>query len=161
MQIIDEPTRGENTLDLFFTNETSLVTDVDVNKSTKSDHSRIELSTRYVINNGKINKTSKKGENIKDVNFHDKTKWELIKDITNSKIETSIVENSELIEQLIDFIDIIHRVSLDELPRKRKSGDKKVCPKEIRTIKNRIKMLKIDKRNIKSTQKKGDKNQNL
>ena len=118
MQIIDEPTRGENTLDLFFTNETSLVTDVDVNKSTKSDHSRIELSTRYVINNGKINKNTRKGENIKDVNFHDKTKWELIKDITNSKIETSIVENSELKKQLLDFIYIIHRVSLDELPKK-------------------------------------------
>ena len=48
-QIIDEPTRGENTLDLFFTNETSLVTNVEVNKSTKSDHKKIELSTRYSI----------------------------------------------------------------------------------------------------------------
>merc|ERR1712121_536572 len=67
---------------------------------------------------------------------------------------TSIAENSELIEQLIDFIDIIHRVSLDELPKKRKIGNKNKGPKEIRTIKNRIKMLKRDKRSTKSTRKK-------
>ena len=128
MQIIDEPTRGENTLDLFFTNETSLVTDVEVNKSTKSDHSKIELSTKYIINKEKTNKNTIKLENVNDDNFHDKTKWELIKDITNSKIETLIVENSELIAQLIDLIDIIHKVSLDELPRKKKIGNKKRLP---------------------------------
>ena len=121
---------------------------------TRSDHSRIELSTRYVINNGKINKNTRKGENIKDVNFHDKTKWELINDITNSKIETSIIENMELKKQLLDFINIIHRVSLDELPKKMNFDDKKGCPREIRTIKNRIKMLTRCKRNTKSTRKK-------
>merc|ERR1712121_440198 len=59
-QIIDEPTRGENTLDLFFTNETSLVTDVEVNRSAKSDHKKIEISTRYSITNDKNNKTLNK-----------------------------------------------------------------------------------------------------
>ena len=53
--------------------------------------------------------------------------WEIIKDITDSKIETSIVENSELMAQIIDFIVIIHKVSLDELPRKKKIGDKKAA----------------------------------
>ena len=80
--------------------------------------------------------------------------WEIIKDITDSKIETSIVENSELMAQIIDFIVIIHKVSLDELPRKKKIGDKKGCPREIRKIKNRIKMLKRGKRNTKSKRKK-------
>merc|ERR1712033_36466 len=78
----------------------------------------------------------------------------IIKSITNSNIETSIAENSELIEQLIDFIDIIHRVSLDELPKKRKIGNKNKGPKEIGTIKNRIKMLKRDKRSTKNTRNK-------
>merc|ERR1712215_551650 len=54
IQILDEPTRGENTLDLFFTYETNLITDVDINKSSKSDHSKIELSTKYTTNNEKI-----------------------------------------------------------------------------------------------------------
>merc|ERR1712121_78335 len=39
-------------------------------------------------------------------------------------------------------------------PKKRKSGNKSKCPKEIKMIKNRIKMLKRDKRSTKSTQKK-------
>merc|ERR1711867_374540 len=103
------------------TNETSLVTNIEVNKSKKSDHKKIEISTRYSITNEKINKNIIKQKNINDVNFHDKNKWDIIKDITNSNIETSIVENSEIIEQLIDFIDIIHRVSLDELPKKKKN----------------------------------------
>ena len=153
IQIIDEPTRGENTLDLFFTNESNLITDVDINKSSKSDHSKIEISTKYIINNEKVKITNNQ-ENINDVNFHDKTKWDIIRNTTTSKIETSILENSELITQIIDFIDIIHKVSLDELPRKKKNGDKKGCPKEIRKIKNRIKMLKRGKRNTKSKRKK-------
>merc|ERR1711887_503814 len=112
----------------------------------KSDNSKIELSTKYTINSEKVNSNTNKQENINDVNFHDKTKWEIIKNTTNSKIETSILENSELIAQIIDFIDIIHKVSLDELPRKKKTGNKKGCPKEIRKIKNRIKMLKRGKK---------------
>merc|ERR1712120_82332 len=109
IQIIDEPTRGENTLDLFFTSETNLITDVDINKSSKLDHSKIEISTKYTINNEKINNNANKQENINDVNFHDKTKWEII----------------------TDFIDSIHKVGLDELPRKKKIGYKKGCPREI------------------------------
>merc|ERR1712236_80351 len=125
----------------------------DINKSSKSDHSKIEISTKYIIHGEKVKNTNNQ-ENINDVNFHDKTKWEIIKNTTTSKIETSILENSELITQIIDFIDIIHKVSLDELPRKKKIGDKKACPKEIRKIKNRIKMLKRGKRNTKSKRKK-------
>ena len=33
VQIIEEPTRGENTLDLIFSNEVSLINDIEVNKS--------------------------------------------------------------------------------------------------------------------------------
>merc|ERR1712215_298485 len=61
---------------------------------------------------------------------------------------------SELKKQLLDFIYIIHRVSLNDLPKKNEFNDKKGCPREIRTIKNRIKMLKRCKRNTKSTRKK-------
>ena len=48
LQIIEE-TRGKNTLDLIYTNETSLVSDIDVNESAISDHHRIEISTNYKI----------------------------------------------------------------------------------------------------------------
>merc|ERR1712105_412908 len=46
---IEEPTRKENTLDLMFTNEVSLVTMVEVTKSSYSDHGIIEMSTNYSL----------------------------------------------------------------------------------------------------------------
>ena len=62
LQIIEEETRGKNTLDLIYTNEISLVSDIDVNKSAISDHHRIEISTNYKIKEEKIqqNKGGKK-----------------------------------------------------------------------------------------------------
>ena len=47
LQIIEEPTREENTLDLMFTNETGMVTMIEVNKSKNSDHDIVEISTNY------------------------------------------------------------------------------------------------------------------
>ena len=54
LQIIEEETRGKNTLDLIYTNETSLVSDTDVNESAISDHRRIEINTNYKIKEEKI-----------------------------------------------------------------------------------------------------------
>ena len=49
LQIIEEPTREENTLDLIFTNEISLATMIEVNKTKLFDHINIEVSTNYII----------------------------------------------------------------------------------------------------------------
>ena len=47
LQIIEEPTRGGNTLNLMFTNEVSLMSRIEVNKSKYSDHNIIEVNTSY------------------------------------------------------------------------------------------------------------------
>ena len=49
LQMIEESTREQNTLDLMFTNEVVLVTMIEVTKSNYSDHDMIELSTNYSI----------------------------------------------------------------------------------------------------------------
>merc|ERR1712236_57456 len=51
VQIIEEPTRGENTLDLIYTNETSMIIQVENIKSTLSDHDRIEVTTNIKTKN--------------------------------------------------------------------------------------------------------------
>ena len=51
VQIIEEPTREENTLDLVFTNEVSLITQVEISKTDMSDHNRIKLSTNIKSEN--------------------------------------------------------------------------------------------------------------
>merc|ERR1711984_37012 len=60
VQIIEEPTRGENTLDLIFTNEVSLIKDIEVNKSNKSDHIRVEITTIFIIKEKNMQKPHKK-----------------------------------------------------------------------------------------------------
>ena len=44
-QTIQEPTRKENTLDLVFTNNTNIFTQIDVSKTILSDHDLIEITT--------------------------------------------------------------------------------------------------------------------
>merc|ERR1711984_48847 len=89
VQIIEEPTRGENTLDLIFTNEVSLINDIEVNKSNKSDHCRVETSTNFIIKEENMQKFhNKKDNDIKEVNFHESNiNWDTVKDIKEVKIK--------------------------------------------------------------------------
>ena len=49
IQIIEETTRKENTIDLVYTNDIGIVTNIDVNTSAISDHNKIEITTTYRI----------------------------------------------------------------------------------------------------------------
>jgi len=85
LQIIEEKTRGENTLDLIYTNEVGLVTDIDVNKSAISDHNIIEISTNYKLKEERIQqKTGGKNYTMTSLNFHtieNKINWDMIKKV--------------------------------------------------------------------------------
>merc|ERR1711872_905134 len=45
VQMIEEPTREENTLDLIFTNNPEIITQLDISKTIMSDHNIIEVTT--------------------------------------------------------------------------------------------------------------------
>merc|ERR1711894_411342 len=82
LQIVEEETRGKNMLDLIYTNEIGLVTDIDVNESAISDHHRIEISTNYKLKEERIqqNKSEKK-DTMTSLNFHAKENrinWDMI-----------------------------------------------------------------------------------
>ena len=47
LQIIEEPTRKENMLDLMFTNKCNLITMIEVNNSNHLDHNKVEVNTNY------------------------------------------------------------------------------------------------------------------
>merc|ERR1712050_676069 len=59
IQIIEEATRKENTLDLVYTNDIGIVSHIDVNTSDISDHNKIEITTSYKIKDEIINKKSR------------------------------------------------------------------------------------------------------
>merc|ERR1711929_67198 len=74
LQIIEEPSRIENTLDLVFTNEISLITSVEVNNSNHSDHDKIEISTNYTTTEHERNNERNEETNVfKTLKFYAKS----------------------------------------------------------------------------------------
>merc|ERR1712030_179462 len=118
VQIIEEPTRGENTLDLIFTNEVSLIKDIEVNKSNKSDHSRVEISTNFIIKEENMQKPhNNKITEVKAVNFHESNiDWNKVKDITKVKIKEASRDENDTIMETEELIKLIQEISLEHLP---------------------------------------------
>merc|ERR1711874_660330 len=83
LQFIEEQTRKENTLDLVFTNETNLVTMMEVNNSNHSDHNKVEITTNYTTTEYDRNNVKNEEYNIfKSLNFRAKSVyWNNIKEI--------------------------------------------------------------------------------
>merc|ERR1711888_570967 len=127
VQIIEEPTRGGNTLDLIFTNEISLIKDIEVNKSNKSDHSRVEISTNFIIKEENMHKPHNNNVmDIKDVNFHESNiDWNKVKDITKVKISEVSRDANDTVMEIEDLVKLIQEISLEPLPKKKKRKKKK------------------------------------
>ena len=91
----------------------------------------------------KINRTPLLKINyIRNVNFMESNiDWTILTDITKDKIKNTLCEE-ESTEEIKQFIKLLQGISLETLPRKNKSGKEKGTPWEIKTIKNRIKILK-------------------
>merc|ERR1712074_103149 len=152
-------TRGENTLDLIYTNEVNLVTDIDVNESALSDHHRIEISTNYEIKEEKIqqNKSEKK-DTMTSLNFHakeNKINWDMIKKGIKDMEWRKICEDGDAIEIIVILLNMLNILCTKEVPRKKnKEENNRGKPKEVKKLLNRIKMLKRKKRKAYSKEKK-------
>ena len=156
LQMIDEPTRENNTLDLIFTNETSIATTIEVNKTKISDHNCIEISTNYVIDEQPNVNELRRDPNcvLKSLNFHAKSiNWNVINENIKSKSWKDILENKDTIESGREFERLITQLCIENIPKKMYGGKKKI-PKERKKLLNRIKMLKRDKRKAYSKEKK-------
>ena len=85
VQTIQEPTRKENTLDLVFTNNTSLFKQIEVTKTNLSDHYRVEIAMDITDSKNLVNNSDKMhiDENdLRTLNFHhDNVNLEKIKEI--------------------------------------------------------------------------------
>merc|ERR1711891_89659 len=113
---------GENTLDLIFTNEVSLIKDTEVNKSNKSDHSRVEISTNFIIKEENMQKPhNNKITEIKDVNFHEPNiDWNKVEDITKVKIKETSRDENDTIMETEELVKLIQEISLEYLPKKKR-----------------------------------------
>ena len=160
VQIIEEPTREKNTLDLVYTNEVSMITQVEISKSEMSDHDLIELTTN--IKNGK-NQTRKmeKKENMSvpnfwQLNFHDENvNWEIINELVR-RIPWEILfkdKDTETCTRML--LEILLKVCIKFIPIRKAKGNNNI-PRERKRLFNRIKKLKRAKNKVKGRKKAQD-----
>ena len=156
LQIIEEPTREENTLDLIYTNETSLATMIEVNKTKLSDHNLIEISTNYKINQQPQNDEMIKDANnvLRSLNFHSKSiKWKEVNECMRAINWEANFENTDTIKGTQELEEIITKICIEKIP-KRMQQQKSRIPKQRKKLLNRIKMLKREKHKAHSKEKK-------
>ena len=86
VQMIEEPMREENTLDLIFTNNPEIITQLDISKTIMSDHNIIEVTTNLkdcdelTSNNDETTEIDE--TDLRQLNFHHKNvSWDKIKEM--------------------------------------------------------------------------------
>ena len=148
VQMIQEPTRKENTLDLVFTNNPSLFSQVEVTGTHLSDHDIIEITTGIPYNNNLINNSGEAQENENDLrtlNFHhENVSWERINKIIERIPWRKLFEGKNNKECTEIFIYFIRRICLKIIPKKLPKNKNKI-PRIRKNMLNRIKMLKRKK----------------
>ena len=159
LQTIEEQTREENTIDLLFTNEISLVTMIEANKSKLSDHNVIEISTTYTTIEQPQTKSQIEDpkEFLKTLNYHSKNiDWENINNQINSINWEHYIENNDMIQSTMNFDDIITLIAIENIPQKSQQKYSKKIPRERKKLINRMKMLKRGKHRAYSKEKKNE-----
>ena len=133
-QLIYQPTRNENILDLMFTNITDDLFDCNTTKyKTLSDHNLIEIKLNYQENDqpsAEMSNESVKQTGYKKYNFH-KADYDSINHDLSLIDWKDILSNKSVSEQLSKFNDIV----LDILP-------KHTCEKQVNKITYRSKFYK-------------------
>ena len=152
LQVISEPTREENgkrnTLDLIYTNEIDLITEIGIYASCMSDHHNIEITTNYnpkiVRNSSKETKEYNKG--LRDLHFYSKEiNWKEINKRMKEVDWYKIQENMSMIELLEYIMELIMKICESLVPKKRegKKTAARRIPKTRKKLLGRMKMLSL------------------
>ena len=148
VQMIQEHTRKENTLDLMFTNNPGLFTQIEVTGTCLSDHDMIEITTSIPDNNHLLNnkgETQTNENDLRTLNFHhENVSWERINEIIERMPWRKLFEGKNNKECTEIFIDCLRRICLNLIPKKRPKNENKI-PRIRKNMLNRIKMLKRKK----------------
>ena len=147
LQMIEEPTREGNTLDLMFTNEVNLVTAVEVTKSSYSDHDIIEMSTNYSLKEReKCNREQAEDNEFRTLNFRAKSvKWKNITGMIEDIDWDQEIESRNSIAGTKNMLEKITKCAKENAPKRNTQSNGSKIPKERKKLHNRIKMLKRKK----------------
>ena len=163
IQIIDEPTRGVNTIDLIFTNELDLFSSSQISFSALSDHYFIEMTTTLKTDDITKDESSKEvREGLRSLNFFsNKVNWkEMIKEIENINWH-ELLENKNTHESTEILNNIINKICIRYVPVKGKNSGKKKIPKERKKLLGRLKMLRRRLRKAIKKEKKAEINESI
>ena len=147
LQMIEEPTRERNTLDLMFTNEVKLVTAVEVTKSSYSDHDIIEMSTNYSLKEKeKCNREQSEDNEFRTLNFRAKSvKWKNIAGMIEDIDWDQEFESRNSIAGTKNMLEKFTKCAKENAPKRNTQSNGSKIPKERKKLHNRIKMLKRKK----------------
>ena len=145
VQTVEEKTRKNNTLDLVFTNNMGIFTQIDVTGTIMSDHDIIEITTNIGDNDRKIENNENKEQtetDLRQLNFHhEKVDWTIIKEILK-EMPWEVLFKGLNNEECTDlFIYCIKEICMWSIPKKRKKIGNSIS-RERKKLLNRIKMLK-------------------
>merc|ERR1739842_29145 len=148
-------TREKNTLHVVYTNEVSIITQVEISRSEMSDHNLIELTTN--IKNCK-NKTRimEKKENMSVPNFlqlnflDENVNWEIIYELVKKLPWEILFKDTETCTRML--LEILLKVCIKFIPIRKVKGNNNI-PRERKRLFNRIKKLKRGKNKVKGRKK--------
>ncbi|CAL4086617.1 unnamed protein product [Meganyctiphanes norvegica] len=125
VQIIEEPTRKKNTLDLIFTNEVSMFTEIEISKSNLSDHDLIELSTNIKTDRHQtkenVKKEAEKEPIFWQLNFHNEdVNWKLINEVLKRIQWEMLFDNKDTESCTITLLEILLKLCLKFFPMRKK-----------------------------------------
>ena len=147
IQMISEPTRGNNTLDLIFTNETDLFSSHEISHSALSDHFLIEMSTTLQTNERNIKENNGGKDGLRKLNFYsDKINWERIIEELGRIDWEDLMKDKNTHESTIILNKKINDICIKYIPLKRNYNGKRKIPKIRKKLIGRLKMLKRAKR---------------
>ena len=163
IQIIDKPTRGNNILDLVFTNELDVFSSTEISQSALSDHYFIDLTTTFKTNI--INETTNNfngNEGLRKLNFFsNKIKWEAINTELNSINWKELFKDKNTFECTTILNKKINEICMKYIPMKGADEGKKKIPKVRKKLLGRLKMMKRGKKRAFSKKKKEELEQKI
>ena len=86
LQVIDKPTRENNILELIYTNEIEMISEIETYKAKLSDHNKIIIHTEYEIKEKKNEGKKKEEEGLRALNIRSKNvNWkDLLQELENT-----------------------------------------------------------------------------
>ena len=145
VQHVMSPTRGANTLDLFFTNDNQLVDSVEILRNkTVSDHDSIYITTNLVKSNINCNSCPSTNNTPFDNFNYQKADWERVRSALRQSDLEEIVKSAKTLDQALELLinEFIVSLKKAEVPEKKLPPKNKIPRDRRRLFSCRSKLLR-------------------